>query len=349
MFLQARLNLKSKQYGSTRTFSYENVRVLLFYITKFRHILKRKPERIEKAMLHTKDVLQKYGQASAFLPTRFRSKVLSVPDDDKLLAEEFRLRAGQGFSVCIAGKERLLSESSSVNQEDLCTVLELATGHSVHTAQESIREGYVTVCGGHRIGICGTVIKTSAGLFNIRDLSSVAIRIAKGITTAAENIADITVKDGVFCNTLIISPPGYGKTTTLRDLVRRLSDNGFRVSLVDERGELAAKYRGIAQFDVGRCTDVLDGIDKASGAMLMLRAMTPDIIALDEITAERDVRAICSISNCGVGILATAHGESAESLFARPMYRRLYDLRVFKTVITLGRNGRDFTHSVTEL
>lgn len=300
-------------------------------------------------MLNTKDVLQKYAQAAAFLPPRFRDLAFSVADEDKLYAEEFRLRAGQGFSVCIAGEEKHLTRPGSVNQEDLCTTLELATGHSVHTAQESIREGYVTVCGGHRIGICGTVIKTALGLFNIRDFSSVSIRIAKDINTAAENITDIVVKGGSFRNTLIISPPGYGKTTTLRDLVRRLSDRGFRISLVDERGELAAKYRGVAQFDVGRCTDVIDGIDKASGAMLMLRAMTPDIIALDEITAERDVDAICSISNCGVGILATAHGESARSLFARPMYKRLYELRVFQTVITLGRSGMSFTHSVTEL
>ncbi len=300
-------------------------------------------------MLNTKDILQKYAQASAFLPYRFRSSAFSVSDEDKLYAEEFRLRAGQGFSVCIAGKEKHLTQTDSVNQEDLCTTLELATGHSVHTAQESMREGYITVCGGHRIGICGTVIKTSSGMFNIRDFSSVAIRIAKGINTAAENIADIAVKDRSFRNTLIISPPGYGKTTTLRDLVRRLSDDGFRISLVDERGEIAAKYRGVAQFDVGRCTDVLDGIDKASGAMLMLRAMTPDIIALDEITAERDVDAICSISNCGVGILATAHGDSARSLFARPMYQRLYELRVFQTVVTLKRSGANFTHSVAEL
>lgn len=299
-------------------------------------------------MLNTKDILEKYTQASDFLPPHFRGSALSVSDEDKLYAEEFRLRAGQGFSVCIAGREKHLTQAGTVNQEDLCTTLELATGHSVHTAQESIREGYVTVCGGHRVGICGTVIKTSSGL-NMRDLSSVAIRIAKGINTAAENITDIVVKDGNFRNTLIISPPGYGKTTTMRDLVRRLSDRGFRISLVDERGELAAKYRGVAQFDVGRCTDILDGIDKASGAMLMLRAMTPDIIALDEITAERDVEAICSISNCGVGILATAHGESVRSLLERPMYKRIYELRVFQTVITLGRSGSNFTRSVEEL
>lgn len=296
-----------------------------------------------------KEFIKKYGQAVDYLPPRLRSSAMSLPEDEKLCANEFRLRAGRHFSVCGAGREIDFTKESTVRHEELRTVIELATKSSVHSMQSSLREGYVTVPGGHRIGICGTAIRDEKEIRGFRELSSVSIRIASSVETAAEGICEKVVKDSRFRNTLIISPPGHGKTTTLRDMVRRLSDGGFRVSLVDERGEIAAKYRGVPQFDVGKRTDVIDGINKADGAMMMLRTMSPDIIALDEITAREDIRAVCESVSCGVGILATAHGYDADSLFSRPLYEELLKLKVFEFAVVLRREGNRFYKHVTEM
>ncbi|MBR5543434.1 MAG: stage III sporulation protein AA, partial [Oscillospiraceae bacterium] len=166
----------------------------------------------------------------------------------------------------------------------------------------------------------------------------------KEIKTAAEELFSELSASTLFDNTLIISPPGHGKTTILRDLVRRISDKGVRISLVDERGEIAAKHGGVAQFDVGRCTDVLDGAPKAQGAMLLLRTMSPQVIALDEITAREDVDAIFSITNCGVRILATAHGDDEKSLFRRPLYRELLNAEIFGNIVILKKEEGNFSY-----
>ncbi|MBQ6847184.1 MAG: stage III sporulation protein AB [Oscillospiraceae bacterium] len=299
-------------------------------------------------MIHTEEALHKFGEAIRYLPMRLRNAAIRLSDSEKARIEEFRLRAGRGFSVFSCGEEKII-ENGIVSVEDIVSVLDLATKSSVHTAQKSIREGFVTVSGGHRIGICGTGIESGGRLSGLRDFSSVSVRIAKSIPTAAKGIAEELMEGDRFNNTLIISPPGHGKTTTLRDLVRRLSDSGKRISLVDERGEVAAKYKGTPQFDVGKCTDVIDGIDKAEGALLMLRAMSPEIIALDEITEESDCDAIFHIMNCGVGILATAHGESAECLFSRPVYNRLQRAGVFKRLVVLKRHGESFEREIRKI
>lgn len=286
----------------------------------------------------------KYGQAVMYLPSHLRDTAMSVKE--KQTVSEIVLRKGGGISIYSNGREVKFEKMRTVTDADLATVLELASRGSVHTVSESLGKGYITVEGGHRIGVCGTYVKGADKNFRIREVSSVCIRIAREIKGVASGVAPGLVKDGSFLNTLIISPPGHGKTTMLRDLVRLLSDSGFRVSLVDERGEVAAKNGGIPQFDVGRNTDVSDGISKADGAIRMLRSLSPDIIALDEITADEDSLAIERILKCGVGVLATLHGDGIESFCSRDSYKNLRALNAFEAVVVLRKENGKFNYEV---
>lgn len=159
------------------------------------------------------------------------------------------------------------------------------------------------------------------------------------------------MQNGAFENTIIISPPGCGKTTMLRDLIRKLSDGTphYRISVADERGEIAAKYHGISQFNIGQHVDVMEGVPKSLAMMLMLRAMSPQILAVDEITVEDDIHAMECACNCGVNLLATAHGFDLECLFARPLYRKLQELQIFRFAVILGLNEGKYTWKVIEL
>ncbi len=300
-------------------------------------------------MTDDRRILRGYGQAVGYLPPRLRSFAMQLDMDKKKGAEEFRLRAGRRISVTVSGRECEMGCDCPVRHEELNTVLELATGSSVHASADTIRRGFVTVPGGHRIGLCGTGTDRDGTASSIKNLSSVSIRIAKNIIGVSNGVGEQIMACGRLSNTLIISPPGHGKTTMLRDLVRSLSDNGCRISLVDERGEIAAKHKGVAQFDVGARTDIMDGMGKAEAAMIMLATMTPDIIALDEITAAEDIEAMERITNCGVGIIATAHGDDVSSLMTRPLYRKLYELGIFKKAVVLKKTDREFSHSIVDI
>lgn len=299
-------------------------------------------------MLQMNYLQKRFGQAVQYLPPRFRGKVMQIEDTVKAEAEEFRLRAGQSLTISTPRREVDVPTESPVRHEELNTVLDIATGGSIHSAAESMKNGFVTVSGGHRIGICGTAVVKMGEVSFIKEISSVAIRIAKEFPGVADPVLPEILAGGAFRNTLIVSPPGCGKTTMLRDLIRLLGKD-HRVSIADERGEIAAKYRGVPQFDVGRHTDVMEGVSKASAMMLMLRSMSPQILAADEITAEEDIRAIACACNCGVGLIATAHGEDISSLQGRPLYRKLMELGIFEVAVVLEKKNGVHTYQIHAL
>ena len=266
-------------------------------------------------------------------PEEIVRAITELPLKEACLIEEIRLRNGQFPSYLRNEREKRLLNIRT-NSTALQEVIDLASGHSVYAVQQMLKNGFITIRGGHRVGVCGYGVYKSGELFSLRDVSSVNIRIARelrGIADSAVNFLWTHPR-----STLILAPPGRGKTTLLRDLIRQLSDRFFwRISVADERMEIAACVDATPQLALGASTDVLSGVRKAQAIEMLLRTMNPQWIALDEITAEEDVEAICRASYCGVRFLATAHASSVSEMHERPIYRKLIASRVFSNVILI--------------
>ena len=295
---------------------------------------------------------QAYRQAAGVLPPRLRQEALSLTPQDQCRAEELRLRVGQPMSAAFPEGERPLG-GAPVRASELEQLVEIASRASVHAVLDQIRRGYLTVEGGHRIGLCGTAVLREGEIHSLRKLSSAAIRVARQVRNSSGPVLNGLCPGGRLSSTLILAPPGAGKTTLLRDLVRRVSDGDGcqprRVSLMDERGEVAALYSGCPQLDVGSRTDVMEGCPKAKGLMLLLRAMNPQVLAVDEITAPEDAAALRTAAGCGVTLLATAHGDGREDLERRPLYRALMEAGIFQKLLLIRREGAGRSYQIEEL
>lgn len=268
--------------------------------------------------------------------------------------EEIRLRAGKPLILqnylrewFVKSDGKLAADftgSFVVTQEDIKLTLELISENSIYAYLDEIRNGYITVKGGHRIGLTGRVALSNGEVKNIKDMSGLNIRISNQVLGCSGNVIKYIIKNKKdIYNTLIISPPQCGKTTMLRDIARVLSDGmpefyfrGIKVGIVDERSELAACFRGIPQNNVGIRTDVLDGCPKSIGIPMLIRSMSPEVIITDEIGNEGDREAVNSILNAGVKIVASAHGYNVSERKCRREVLKLLEEKVFERYIVLG-------------
>ena len=228
-----------------------------------------------------------------------------------------------------------------VTRQDLKETLEYISGYSLYAYEDEICQGYLSVQGGHRVGITGKVILDGEHIRGMKYISCINVRLAHQVQGCADEVLPYIRNGEQVYHTLIIAPPRCGKTTLLRDMIRQISNGtdriqGKTVGVVDERSELAGCYQGIPQNDLGMRTDVLDGCPKAQGMLLLLRSMSPQVIAVDELGEETDRRALQKAAACGCGLLATLHGTDetdAAKRLGESCLRQIFD----RIVILKGR------------
>lgn len=277
-----------------------------------------------------------------YFPMELRNAILLSEEIDFTKICEIRIRVNRPVILVSREKEYIVKrnrEEYIVSKEIVGRIFESICGNSVYAFEEEISNGFITIQGGHRVGIAGKPLYKAGKIHTIKDISGLNFRVARQIKGVADEIIPKIKKDGEFVNTLIISPPGLGKTTLLRDLVRQISNFGYNISLVDERSEIAACFLGVPQNDVGIRTDVMDGVSKDDGIKMMVRSMRPEFIATDEIGTDEDAEAIEYAINSGVKILATAHGEKMEDLYKSAKMHDLLKHDIFSKVVLINKNG----------
>lgn len=279
--------------------------------------------------------MRAYDEAVKLLPSKTAAQLGKNTEN----AEEFRLRIGFEPTALIDGVQVQLA-GGVIDENDIAAVLEKATRASVHAFSQDIAKGFIGCRCGIRLGLCGAGVCSGGAVTALREISSVCIRIPHELHCAlSEDILTLLHNKGA--NILILSPPGGGKTTLLREFVRALSTGGVRVSVADERGEIAAVYAGRPQFDLGESCDVMTDVPKAQAVMMLLRSMSPQVIAMDEISSPDDINAALSAAGCGVRLIATIHAASVWDLSKRPVYRELIKSGVFTDAVTIhNENGR---------
>ena len=255
--------------------------------------------------------------------------------------QEIRLRIGHPLILFYRGKEMV--QRQTVTESMIRETLDYVSNYSLYAYENELKQGFITVEGGHRVGMAGQVIIENGRVKNLKQISSLNIRISHEILHCADKLFPYITYNKQLYHTMIISPPRCGKTTILRDLIRQISDGnkwvkGCTVGVVDERSELAGCYQGIPQNHMGMRTDVLDGCPKADGMLMLIRSMSPQVVAVDEIGAPEDVQAIKYAMHCGCKMLATVHGESIEEIQRKPLFEQLCKEQSFERYVVL-RNG----------
>ncbi|TFB23832.1 stage III sporulation protein AA [Filobacillus milosensis] len=279
-----------------------------------------------------KEILEK-------LPEHIRQAIQQVKELESL--EEIRLRIDKPIELVFHNQSIFLNNYMFKEQEAK-EFLGKISQHSVYRMEEELKNGFITIKGGHRVGIAGKVTLDNGVVKAITHISSFNIRVAKEHKGSARQVVPLIYQPSTntVLNTMIIGAPKSGKTTLLRDIVRSISDGLYgikasRVSLIDERSEIAAPFQGVPQHDVGKKTDVMADCPKADGMMMMIRSMSPEVLVVDEIGDELDVKSLKEAVHAGVQIICSIHGYSLEEIQKRPSLKPLFEDHVFQRYILL--------------
>ncbi len=290
--------------------------------------------------------------------------ISKLPTSVLLSASEIRIRNHGAVSITCGNKNILLrnknKELVKISEKELEDIFVKLCNGTVYKFENQIKNGYITINGGHRVGFCGTAVYDGDILITLKDISSITFRISREVKNAAREIIGNLICDDTVSSALIVSEPCGGKTTILTDLARLISNMGKRCAVVDERGEICSVHNGIPQKEVGELTDVLNGYSKGDGMMTALRCLSPQVIICDEIGSQQDVEAMLEAMNAGVPVIATAHASCEDELIERPQIERLIDYGavdklVFlkgssspgtvRKVITVNRYDEDYWNS----
>jgi len=288
-----------------------------------------------------------------FLSVRIKELMLKMPSECFKGMEEIRLRCGQPLALRIGEKDYSLDEGGKmqedlsrgylVGSDDIYRSIAAISDNSLYAFEEEISRGFITIPGGHRVGLAGQIVMGSSGIQTMKDFSGIAFRIAREVKDCSQRImANIYPRDLEPLNTLFISAPRCGKTTILRDVARQLSQGtrrgrGCNVTVIDERSELAGTYQGRAQMDLGPRTDVLDSCPKARGMIMAIRSLAPHVLITDEIGRQEDIEAIQACVNAGVAVVTSVHARNLEEVQNRPILRDLLAAHAFENLIVLSR------------
>ena len=274
-----------------------------------------------------------------YFPNKIVQAILnSINEKEIETLEEIRIRVSKPIILKVANKEIIVEYI--VTTQDILEIVEKITENSMYSYQQQICSGYITLKGGHRVGISGNVVMEENKVINVNYIYSLNFRIARQIIGVAEKVVNEVMKNDEISNTLIISKPGAGKTTILRDLIRIVSKTKT-VGVVDERGEIAAMYKNEPQNDLGIKVDILSNISKNLGIKMLVRSMAPDVIVADEIGTKEDIEAIKYAVTSGVKGIFTAHANNMEDIKKSPILKELLDLNLIDKIIILDKNNRE--------
>jgi stage III sporulation protein AA len=297
------------------------------------------------------------------MPHPLKQMLMGLNSSQWTSLQEIRIRMLKPIILVTGMKEHGLNntgfcsikESFMITQKEMTGLLQFISSFSLYALEDELRQGYITIEGGHRVGLVGTVVSENNRIKTLKHIFAINIRIAHEVIGCSNKVLPYLIKNQGIYHTMILSPPKCGKTTLLRDLIRNLS-NGFTgsrpytVGVVDERSEIGACYRGIPQKDIGIRTDLLDGCPKAVGMRMLLRSMAPEIIAVDEMGGKEDLEALQEMLRAGVTILCTMHGKSIEEYRTDPYIKQMLEHQMIERVIILSnRHGPCTIESILDV